>query len=186
MPLAESAEMPSQRLFFALWPDAATREAMSQVQRELAVAGGRPLHPLDLHITLAFLGQVSPDQLPCVLAAAEQVHAAAHTLTLTRQGWWRGPRVAWCAPEETPPAMLELVDQLWNGLAGCGFEREARPFKAHVTLLRKARSIETAPLASPIQWELKDFALVASLSGPGAPRYKVLQRWPLHGDVLQG
>jgi len=175
----ESAEMSSPRLFFALWPDAPTREALLQAQQALAVTGGRPLHPLDLHITLAFLGQVPPEQLPCVLAAAEQVQAAAHTLTLTRQGWWRGPRVAWCAPDETPPAMLELVDQLWNGLAGCGFEREARPFKAHVTLLRKARMVDEAPLASAIPWVAHEFVLAASLPGPAVPRYEIRQRWAL-------
>ena len=186
MPLTEPAGTPSQRLFFALWPDPATREALSRVQRDLGDAGGRRLHPEDLHITLVFLGQVSDRQMPCVLAAAEQVCAAPHTMTLTRQGWWRGPRVAWCAPDETPAPMLDLVDQLWNGLAGCGFEREARPFRPHVTLLRKARHVDTAPLADPFSWELKDFVLVTSLPGPGAPRYKVLHRWPLRSDVLSG
>jgi len=179
MPSIESAEMSSPRLFFALWPDAPTRDALLQAQQALAVTGGRPLHPLDLHITLAFLGQVPPEQLPCVLAAADRIEAPSLAFTLSRQGVWRGPRVAWVAPEPSPLALSDLVDQLWRQLGGCGYRPEPRPYQAHVTLLRKARMVDEAPLASAIPWVAHEFVLAASLPGPAVPRYEIRQRWAL-------
>jgi 2'-5' RNA ligase len=143
------------------------------------------VHPEDLHQTLVFLGPVEPERLSCVMAAADRVHAAATTLELTRLGYWRGPRVAWAAPAETPPALLDLVDQLWDNLAGCGFEREARPFQSHITLARKARSFPTVLLDESIRWAVRDFVLVTSLSVPSPPRYKVLGRWSLFADENQ-
>lgn len=169
----------AQRLFFALWPDDDTRQRLCRVQQALAAAGGRRVHPEDLHVTLAFLGQVSAAQLPCVTAAADRVEAAPLDLDLDRLGWWRGPRVAWCAPARMPPPLPALVEQLWCALSECGFEREPRPYRPHVTLLRKARPLGDAALSEPIHWQIRDFVLVTSLSAPGAPRYKVLQRWPL-------
>jgi 2'-5' RNA ligase len=166
-------------MFFALWPDDEVRERLRAVQRDLASTGGRRVHPEDLHITLVFLGQVRAEQLPCVQGAAGRVDSAPLVLRLDRQGWWRGPRVAWCAPADMPAALPALVDQLWRGLRECGFEREARPYRPHVTLLRKARPLPGGLLAAPIPWQVRDFVLVTSDSQPEGPRYKVLQRWPL-------
>src|SRR5437667_76833 len=42
------------RLFYALWPDAATRAALTRLQ--LAVRG-RNMRPENFHLTLAFLGE---------------------------------------------------------------------------------------------------------------------------------
>jgi 2'-5' RNA ligase len=175
-----------QRLFFGLWPDDAARQALRVLQQERGPASGRKVHPEDLHLTLAFLGPVAEDRLACLEAAAELVSAEPFELVLTRLGHWRGPRVAWAAPEQTPPDLASLVDQLWQGLVECGFEREARPFSAHVTLARKVRPFRTLPLADPIVWEAREFVLVTSLSVPEPPRYKVLRRWPLQKAENQG
>jgi 2'-5' RNA ligase len=83
-----------------------------------------------------------------------------------------------------PSSLPALVEQLWGGLGDCGFEREARPYRPHVTLLRKAHPLDDAALSEPIRWQIRDFVLVTSLSAPGAPRYKVLQRWPLNGGQV--
>lgn len=184
--MAERGSEAASRLFFALWPDEETRAALKALQREPGPASGRLVHPQDLHQTLVFLGQVDAQRLPCVLAAADRVHAAATSLELTRLGYWRGPRVAWAAPDETPEPLLDLVDQLWTNLSDCGFEREARPFRSHVTLARKVRPFATAALGRQIPWEVRDFVLVTSLSEPSPPRYKVLQRWPLTRLENQG
>jgi len=74
------------------------------------------------------------------------------------------------------------VAELWQGLAGCGFTPESRPFRAHVTLTRKGRSHPPQDLPAPIAWPVREFVLVSSLSVPEPPRYKVLQRWPLAGE----
>ena len=47
----------TQRLFFALWPDAATSVALAALAQQIAAeSGGRPTAPGNVHLTLAFLG----------------------------------------------------------------------------------------------------------------------------------
>lgn len=173
--------MAAPRLFFALWPDAATRAALVSVQQQLAAqVGGRSSHSDDLHITLAFLGAVPVQRLPCVYAAGDGVRALVHQLVLTRQGYWPGPRVAWLAPGATPPELARLVDDLWQRLGPCDLVREARPYRPHVTLLRKAGSLPDAGMGDVIAWPAADFVLAQSIqAAPGASRYRILRRWPL-------
>lgn len=173
-------------MFFALWPDASTRQALRRLQRLPEVAAGRRVHPEDIHLTLAFLGQVEDDRLPCLEAAADAVQGVPFSMQVARLGHWRGPRVAWAAPTECPAGLAELEGRLWERLASCGFEREARPFSPHITLARKARPFEARPLPEPIPWEAHDFVLVTSLSDPGGARYEVLRRWPLQLQEKQG
>lgn len=175
--------MDASRLFFALWPDDATREALVRVQRQLAAAGGRATHALDLHITLAFLGQVADDRLDCVYAAAERVCVPPLTLTLDRQGVWPGPRVAWVGPASFPETLTRLVDQLWQGLTDCGFTPEARAYRPHVTLLRKAPRMPPAELAEPIPWGVDAFVLAESVPPPAKPGYAIRHTWPLRGQA---
>lgn len=178
--MTETAAKPAaQRLFFALWPNPVTAQALRNAQQAVCQSGGRLLHPDDLHLTLVFLGDVAAERLPCVQAAAEQVRVPPFDLTLTRHGYWRGPRVTWLAPEQTPQPLTALVDQLWTGLAVCGYSREARPFSAHLTLARKARPQTTAALETPVNWHADSFVLAASASDGRLPRYRLLGRWPL-------
>src|SRR5579883_616458 len=69
---------PTRRLFFALWPDEAMREAMVQAIREpVRASGGRPVHAGNLHVTLAFLGAVPERRLT---ELAEAARAAAEDM----------------------------------------------------------------------------------------------------------
>ena len=52
-----SNERPeTRRLFFALWPDEATRERMAALLKALRGARGRAVKAEKLHVTLAFIG----------------------------------------------------------------------------------------------------------------------------------
>lgn len=59
-----SAGPDTLRLFFALWPDAATGDALSRTGKLLHQHwGGRLMRADTLHITLAFLGRTPVEQL---------------------------------------------------------------------------------------------------------------------------
>jgi 2'-5' RNA ligase len=175
-----------QRLFFGLWPDPAARQRLAALGAALQIPGGRVVHPEDLHLTLQFLGPVPAHRFEDVLAAAEQVDGAPFELQIASTGFWRRPRIAWCAPLETPPALTALVAGLGRQLAVVGYPPESRPYSPHVTLARKARAAPSGPLPEPIRWLATSFALAASLSVPEPPRYKILRRWPLgSGDLIR-
>ncbi|MGD2081828.1 MAG: RNA 2',3'-cyclic phosphodiesterase [Chromatiales bacterium] len=175
------AEADDQRLFFALWPDDATRERLAGLARAIPGAEGRATHPQDLHLTLVFLGAVSADRLGCVTAAADAVRGEPFTLRIDRVGFWPRPRILWCGPHEHPPALPGLVTALQARLKDCGFAPEERAFQAHVTLARKARRTGGAELARPVTWPVSDLVLAGSRPGNPPPRYRVLRRWALTG-----
>ena len=173
------AEPGERRLFFALWPDERTRAGLAASVGEVRGADGRASAPEDLHITLAFLGAVSPERLDCVVCAAERVRGEPFTLEVDRVGFWPRPRILWCGPTEHPPALLGLVASLQWGLKDCGFAPERRPFQAHVTLARNARKTGRVALQRPVRWPVSEFVLAGSRPDDAPPRYRIIGRWPL-------
>ena len=108
------------RLFFALWPDGQTREALTRLQKALAVGGGRRMQPENIHLTLAFIGNVDADTRRCLIDQARQVSGPALTFPVERVGHFPRPRVVWVGPDRTPESMSTLVDRLNAALAPCG------------------------------------------------------------------
>ena len=56
--------------------------------------------------------------------------------------------------------MTTLVEDLRARLAAAGIRYDPRPFVSHVTLVRDAAGLDTAPAWIPLVWEARDFALV--------------------------
>lgn len=181
-PAAETASA-RERLFFALWPDEASRAALAALAREALPGRGKLVAPENLHITLVFLGGADPQQRACAERAAGAAAAPAFTLRLERLGGFRRAGVLWSAPCETPAPLHTLVDGLNRGLAPCGFEPETRPYHAHVTLARKLeRRVRERP-HPPIEWPVQAFHLVQSHLHAQGARYRILRSWPLAGPA---
>lgn len=167
----------SQRLFFALWPDAQTRARIARQARALARREGRPVAAENLHITLAFIGASDPQRRRCLEAQAAQVVVEPFSLELSQVGYYRRARVLWVGPQATPEPLLGLVERLNRALAPCGYRPEPRPFAAHVTLFRKARPAGEDPVFEPVPWSVRDFCLVESVSERDGVHYRVLSRF---------
>ena len=78
---------------------------------------------------------------------------------------------------ETPEALMELVNSLNTDLQRCGYRHEKRPFRVHLTLMRKAFPVKTLPPITPIIWTVEDFCLVRSTIQPNGANYEVIARW---------
>jgi RNA 2',3'-cyclic 3'-phosphodiesterase len=166
------------RLFFALWPDAAGRDALAAWSRELrAVCGGRAPHPQDLHLTLAFLGSVGADRVGAIERAAAEVAPRAAALVLDSPGYWKHNRIVWAGASTMPPELESLVLDLRGALARSGIAFDAKRFVSHVTLLRDAREPASLPLLEPVRWDVEGFALAGSSQRPGGARYEILRSW---------
>jgi 2'-5' RNA ligase len=140
----------------------------------------------NLHLTLAFIGNVAAEQLACMRAAAAGVVAEPFELQLDRFGYWKRPRIAWLGCEQTPDALSELVASLNIALGDCGYQPESRPFQGHVTLVRKAQGGEPPADFAALSWPVTDFCLVESVGGPDGVNYEVIARWPLTGRPNSG
>lgn len=169
-----------QRLFFALWPDDDTRDALARLAGSLLPPGGGRLVPAEnLHLTLVFLGAVGSRRRECIERAADGMSSRAFTLEFVRVGYWPRPRVLWSAPERTPEALEGLASTLNNALVPCGHHPESRPFSAHVTLARKVRRRLRQVEHSPVPWHVDAFHLVESETHQQGARYTRVRSWAL-------
>ncbi|MFA5530398.1 MAG: RNA 2',3'-cyclic phosphodiesterase [Thiohalomonadaceae bacterium] len=172
--------VPTRRLFFALWPDDETRVRLARAARTVASpCGGRPLPAGNLHITLEFLGNVPADALECLLACGNGYPGESFCLTVDQAGSFRHTGIVWLAPVEVPAGLTRLYEHLHTGVARCGISTDERPFRPHLTVMRKARRGPAVALVEPIPWSVDDFVLVESVTFPEGSRYQVLRRWPL-------
>jgi 2'-5' RNA ligase len=179
--LARTAQEHPQRtlrLFFALWPDAATRARLAAWAEAIHHAsGGRMMRAPNIHLTLAFLGTVSAALLPATERAAAAVPPARFTLTLDEPGYWRHNRIAWAGARVVPDALAGLVSALRSALGTAQIPFDPKPFVPHVTLVRNVRSGFALPALEPIAWPVEGFALVRSVTGASGSAYVVQASW---------
>jgi len=167
------------RLFFALWPPAATAEALHAWARKAQRnTGGRVTRAETIHLTLAFLGETPPERLDAAIAAARRVRAPRGTLPIERAKWWKHNRIVWVGPEKTDASLHEA---LAAELRAEGFALEKRAFAAHVTLIRKAGEGEL-PSVPRVEWPVEGFVLVRSALSAEGPAYERVAEFGL-GEV---
>jgi RNA 2',3'-cyclic 3'-phosphodiesterase len=176
----EASSPRTRRLFFALWPDDATRQELAHATRKaVRGSGGRPVPVANLHATVAFLGNVAADLVPAIEAAASTVHGARFELTLDAIDFWPRPQVLVAVATETPPEAVSLAAALWSAVTPLGLQPDLRPFRAHVTLARKVHKPHEGLGMHPVHWVVPDLALVESRTDPEGARYAVLRSWSL-------
>ena len=169
----------SQRMFFALWPDDPTRNAIAACARTVvAQTGGREVVAANLHLTLAFLGERPRSIVPHLCASASRIPVSPMRLLLDDVGCWRKTGIAWLATSAPCPELSALHERLLSALALLGIVIEEGRFVPHVTLARRVVSRVALLLPQPIPWEVRSFALVASELGSAEARYRVLDAWP--------
>lgn len=179
LPFSAGARRPAptarnERLFVALWPDAATREALASAAEALGIAGRR-VAPANLHLTMAFLGQVASTRRSAIIKAMRDTRAGRFSIALDKAGHFSASRVAWLGVSVPPTAITEIQKRLAGHLRAAGFAIEDRPFRPHVTLARDATKPppEAARSVLPIKWTVDNLSLVRSPSRGGG-QYQVL------------
>lgn len=164
----------NERLFVALWPDAATRESLAVAVGKLGI-GGRLVAPTNLHLTMAFLGQVPSTTRASILKAMRDTRAGRFTIQLDMVGHFAASRAAWLGISNPPKAIVEIQKRLVEHLRNAGFKLEDRPFRAHVTVARDAvKPVTVQPDgALPVAWTVDNLSLVRSPQRGGG-QYQVL------------
>ena len=158
------------RLFFALWPDTATRAALEQWGLAMhAACGGRRTRVEKLHQTLAFLGNVDDADVGAVEAAMDRTPPRRFTLHLDRPGYWKKSRIAWAGCSAVPHELSDLAAELRAALHDARIPFDTKPFAVHITLAREAGAPAAMPVVDAIDWPVDGFTLVTSANG----RYEV-------------
>lgn len=187
--------MPEEltRTFVAVELDPGLREAVRAVQEDLASAGGRMrwVHPENLHLTLRFLDTLPRGRMEAAIAAAGQAASEVRPFQVTFRavGAFPSPRraqVVWIGVGEGAERLVALAVSLDAAMARHGFGEPDRPFRPHLTIGRAGnapgplwRALEAVGEVEVGSQVVTHIAVVASVLGPGGPRYAVLDRAPL-------
>lgn len=152
------------RLFLALWPIEPVRDRL-RAWRDAWTwpRGATPVHTDKLHLTLHFLGDLPAARLPELLVGL-QVPFAPFDLQLGRAALWHNG-IAVLEPHGEPQALLDLHARLSDALLALGLVPEARTYRPHVTMARRANGAGVPASGPAIDWQIDRYALVESRAG---------------------
>ena len=144
--------------------------------------------PKNTHLTLKFLGEITPEQVNCArefLVQQSGKHLSIHCRTgqIGVFPSWNRPQVIWLGLKDGIQKILDLQTTLEDSLAECGFARDPKKFKPHLTLGRVrspnnmdklAEKINTAPL-DEIELSFGELTLIKSTLTSNGPIYQSLE-----------
>jgi RNA 2',3'-cyclic 3'-phosphodiesterase len=168
----------SCRVFFALWPEEHLQQKISDIARTVQTeCHGNLVAAQNIHLTLVFIGEVKQAAIAQLVEAAKTVELKSFSLRLNRLGYFSQSKAAFLAPEQTPPELSSLVNNLQNALRNAQFSFDSKPFVPHITLLRKAGMRAEATIEPRIDWEVSGYALVQSRSLKDGVQYAVISQF---------
>ncbi|MEN6356528.1 MAG: RNA 2',3'-cyclic phosphodiesterase [Armatimonadota bacterium] len=145
------------RTFVAVLMDDAIRRRVAEVQSQLKKLAPdvKWVAPENFHITMKFLGNVDEAVLPDVISAVEEGAQgfSPFDLAISSVGAFPNParaRVVWVGSADGREKLAELARSIDKKLVEMGFEKEDKPFKAHITIGRVKTSRFLRALAEGI------------------------------------
>ncbi|HOY67538.1 MAG TPA: RNA 2',3'-cyclic phosphodiesterase [Candidatus Ozemobacteraceae bacterium] len=169
----------TMRLFYAVQVPAEIRRELRQAAESMG-RDWRPSTEAQLHITLAFMGEVPDEALPEVIAAGEAAARAVapFTLRLGAAGGFpndQSPRV-WFIHVESPE-LMKLGAALLPGLKAWA---DPKPFKGHLTIARpRGPHAPGRPMSFNREWRVDRFQLIRSTLGSSGAVHGVVREFSL-------
>ena len=130
------------RLFIAIELPSNIIDGLRNVQEELKDKSNKLswAKPENIHLTLKFLGDTETGKIDSMVNILEGIAGKSFSFEISVKGVGTfpaagTPRVIWVGIEENKD-MLQLYNNIEEGLAALGFEKERRDFKPHLTIGR--------------------------------------------------
>jgi 2'-5' RNA ligase len=162
------------RCFIAAWPTDDTQAALHRLTIELKerVGQGRAMQARNLHLTLAFIGELVPANAINVAHACRELSGDAFEWVIDTVGSFARARVVW-AGGPVDQRLASSVARARDRLDVLGIAYDRRPFVPHVTLLRDVRRFEAdGHLEPPLRWITDHVALYAADRDAHGPIYR--------------
>jgi 2'-5' RNA ligase len=143
----------------------------------------RPLPPEHLHLTLAFLGHRSVEELDAILGALREAAAPAEPPLLSLRGYRETRSVGMLTFDDADGRAAALAVDLHERLAALGvYEPERRKWLPHVTVLRFRKRPRLQPVLPDLEpFMPSDAAAFLSRLRPSGAQYEVLESMAVGG-----
>ncbi len=156
-------------------------EAWAKAEKPLKI---RRIAEGQWHVTLAFLGDVTPNHVGDLIRVCNRQGKCPGTITFNefRSFPHDRPRMIVASGEPEPINMWKMfVDQLRDQCAIFSPAMDRKPWRAHVTLARSAPDTCLLPWSSPIgpwTWQPGGFILYESRLEATGSKYRVIHEFP--------
>ena len=124
------------RLFIAIEVPDDLKMALGRLRMDIPGAHWVPSE--QIHLTLAFLGEVEETVVPRLTGELAGIQAPGFRLSFSGTGCFPNrhrPHVLWVGLEPEPHLQL-LASKVRTAVLSCGIPQEERPFSPHITLAR--------------------------------------------------
>lgn len=124
------------RLFIAIELPDDFKKALCRLRTD--VPGARWVPAEQVHLTLAFLGEVEETTAGELSERLTLIHAPPFELSFSGTGCFpnrQRPRVLWAGLVPNP-GLMRLAGRVHGVVLACGIPQEERPFSPHITLAR--------------------------------------------------
>ena len=182
------------RSFIAIELPEEVKTGLRRIQTELKL----PEHtfvkwvaPESIHLTLKFLGNISPQKVTEITRVMEQAsqEVVPFQLEVTEVGAFpnlRQPRVLWLGIKGAIDKLVAWQQRIDSGLVPMGFPKETRPFTPHLTLARLrdgvspkdrvsfGELITKTPVEASYKIDVNSLSLMKSQLLPGGAAYSRL------------
>ncbi|WP_206483291.1 RNA 2',3'-cyclic phosphodiesterase [Thalassotalea sp. G2M2-11] len=174
--------MSMKRLFFALDISPRDKNILIHWREQHQFLAVKPVSKDNLHITLAFLGQIKKSAETKLINQANEYVLNTPTLSqhyhlvANELGLFRKPQVLYLAFPQFPSELTKLANYLSAQASKLGIFQEKRDFLPHLSIARKAKLLPEVPsLALPIN--ISSFSLYASQSTERGVMYTPIKSW---------
>ena len=173
------------RTFIALDPPELVRSEVAAWARGLGggVKGLRPVPARNSHITMAFLGELTPAETDLAAGVLDECAGPVGGLSLGAPVWLprRRPRSLALEIHDTRGELAGTQSAIAHRLDEAIGWRAARPFRAHLTAARLGRGFVREDLVLPVSpaldFEADSITLYASRLLPEGAEYEAIERF---------
>jgi 2'-5' RNA ligase len=182
------------RAFIAIELPLDIRNALVKIQNKLKINLSKIIwvKPLNLHLSLKFLGNISLKQLQDTQQIINQIIKTVYSFEIKLETLKVFPnhqkaRIIWIGSNQAPKPLKQLVAQLEKKLLESGIPKEQRAFQAHITLGRVKHPFRHSDLEKTLnklkseitdmnlKFNTRGITLFQSVLGPDGPTYSILK-----------
>jgi 2'-5' RNA ligase len=182
------------RLFIAIELPDDVKQALGRLWTD--IPGARRVPTEQVHLTLAFLGEVDEANLERLTGELTRIRVPEFRLCFSGTGCFpdrRRPRVVWIGLEPHP-RLKHLAAVVHEAVLACDIPQEERPFSPHITLARFKQSSprecaafldqHKMPKLPPLR--VREFTLFQSRLTPQGALHTPVRNFPLADAGLSG
>lgn len=152
------------RAFIAIELSEEIRSALGRIQSHLKYSGAdvKWVEEKNIHLTLKFLGEITEEKREKIESILDEIGKSMNSFKISIKDIGAFPkidypRVIWVGLDKGAAESKILAEKIDGALSQIGFEKEARPFAAHLTIGRVRSSKNRQALKEKIKnYERRD------------------------------